>query len=226
MEQQEQNIKNKKKRSLMIGAAVTVVLAALLIGLTYAWFFHQSDIATMVSIAPPSEISIRGPHGKTLTALDLSYTDNVRVGEKVTVQRVISVSTDAKEFQLEIAHTTNSKDLTFKLYKANESENGTIADGGYAYTLDKDNPVKGRYINLAGNSGNYKYATTEKHNDNYGSYSNVQAHAEPLYWLADAYTKSTDEIEKNSLIYYVLEISWTETAEKETDIFYVLAKNS
>lgn len=227
MEQQEQKIKNKRKKSLIVLASVTAVLAVLWIGLTYAWFVHQSDIATMVSIAPPSEIAIRGPHGKTLTALDLSYTDTVREGDRVTIQRVISVSTgaDVTGFQLEIAHTTNSKDLTFRLYKANESADGTIADGGYQYTFNPDDPVSGSYINLEKTSDGYHYANKTKHTENYGNDADVQAHAEPLYWLADSYTKTQDERTNNSLIYCVLEISWTETAEKETDIFYVLAKS-
>ena len=51
---------------------------------------------------------------------------------------------------------------------------------------------------------------------------------EPAYWLADGeldaagYQESNPEQE--TLTYYVLEITWTETT-KETDIFYLLAKN-
>lgn len=225
MEQQEQKNNRKRKRALIGLATITAIVAALLIGLTYAWFFHQSDIATMVSIAPPSEIAIRGPHGNTLTALDLSYTDTERNGDKVTIQRVISVSTKAKEFQLEIAHTSNSKELTFNLYKAQETNKGSIStDSGYKYSYDRT-PVTGNYINQEVKNSDYKYATNAKHRDNYEDYNNVQAHAEPLYWLAAPYTKTEAEQSGNELIYYVLEISWTETDEKETDIFYVMAQN-
>ena len=49
------------KRRLIISAAATAVVLALVIGLSYAWFFNQSNIATLISIAPPSPIAIKGP---------------------------------------------------------------------------------------------------------------------------------------------------------------------
>lgn len=225
MEQQER--KKQKKRSLIIAAAGAAVAVLLLIGLTGAWFFQRQDIATMVSIAPPSDIAIRGAHGKTLTALDMSYTDADRdASKKVTIRRVISVSTAADKFQLEIAHTTNSENLTFTLYPATEATDGTIVDGEYKYKFAADKKVNGHYINQKDISNSYKYADDSRHKDNYEDYKDVQAHAEPLYWLADTYTKTEAErADTNGFIYYVLEISWTETEEKETDIFYVLAQN-
>ena len=230
-------------------AAVAVVLA-LIIGLTYAWFFNQSNIATLVTVAPPTQIAIRGANGQELSELDLSYTDSdVTTDEDgnkhVTIQRVISVKNEGEEHKLEIVHTTNMKGLTFTLYPAtavdstteNTAGTGgtTVTDSGFSYTYNRDNAVKGRYINSSTpeSSNGYKYANDTYHTNNYDSYKKVQAHAEPLYWIVDELQKATRASDTDSdaseqtecLTYYILEISWTET-DKETDIFYVLAQNA
>ena len=143
------------KRRLIISAAATAVVLALVIGLSYAWFFNQSNIATLISIAPPSPIAIKGPHGQSLTSLDLTYTDADKdENQKVTIRRVISIENGGGDHKIEIVHTTNLKGLTFQLYKASEVQNanasdGTISEGGYTYKYDTTNPIKGSYINAA-----------------------------------------------------------------------------
>ena len=75
---------------------------------------------------------------------------------------------------------------------------------------------------------------SEKHSQNYQEYQQVQAHAEPAYWLAkdtQDFDKTgsepfTDKNETYYRNYYVCEVTWTETKEKETDIFYILAKGA
>ena len=70
-------------------------------------------------------------------------------------------------------------------------------------------------------------AADSRHDFNYSNYQNVQSHAEPLYWLE---TEPTVVTTKNAdglyLQNYVITISWIETGStKETDLFYILAKN-
>lgn len=244
-DEREKQKKTSRIRLLRSIAAVVVALT-LIIGLTRAWFINRNNIATLVQIAPPSTIVIGGPHGNALTSIDLSYTDNDKdPNNKVTIRRVISVKSDSKQHQLEIAHTTNMKGLTFQLYKAMEVSDGnssqgnqSIAEGGYIYTYTPK-AVDGKYINreeiTTDNDQSYKYATNAKHHENYGDYNNVQAHAEPLYWLSNELDadKENDSAENSGtaesqesqyLTYYVLEISWTETT-KETDMFYLMARN-
>ena len=238
------------KRRLIISAAATAVVLALVIGLSYAWFFNQSNIATLISIAPPSPIAIKGPHGQSLTSLDLTYTDADKdENQKVTIRRVISIENGGGNHKIEIVHTTNLKGLTFQLYKASEVQNanasdGTISEGGYTYKYDTTNPIKGSYINAALETTDYKSAVknsaeNSKHSKNYGEYTLVQKHAEPIYWITDSALEADSTIvdatdsassgvsteAKKHRTYYVLEISWTETT-KETDIFYVLAKDN
>lgn len=236
--------KQTGRTALLRSVAAVAVVLALIIGLTYAWFFNQSNIATLVTVAPPTQIAIRGANGQELTELDLSYTDSDVTTDKdgnkqVTIRRVISVKNEGEEHKLEIVHTTNMKGLTFTLYPATEKASGaggtTVTDGGYSYTYDPDDAVQGSYINPSApeSSNGYKYADKTYHTNNYDSYENVQAHAEPLYWLVAEPQKATGTSDTDSdaseqtecLTYYILQISWTET-DKETDIFYVLAQNA
>ena len=97
------------------------------------------------------------------------------------------------------------------------------------------------YINKIDSTSEYLYADQTYHGINYGNYDNVQAHAEPIYWLAGAKANNysldsdssnrveiTDENETKTEYhhtYFVCEISWTETT-KETDLFYIFAENA
>ena len=86
--------------------------------------------------------------------------------------------------------------MTFQLYKASEVQNanasdGTISEGGYTYKYDTTNPIKGSYINAALETTDYKSAVknsaeNSKHSKNYGKYTSVQKHAEPIYWITDS----------------------------------------
>lgn len=234
---QKKQQEKKDKAKLIRSFAITIAILAV-VGLTYAWYNQQTDITTLVNVASPSIISIRGAHGDSMTELNLSYTDDEKDGNTVTIHRVISVSSDEDKHYLEIAHTTNLKGLTFKLYKATESVGGNteeiqenVSDSGYVYSYDENNSIVGGYLNLTPtNGGNYKEATKAYHSENYEEYNAVQAHAEPLYWRTTAAQNAVENKKNNNvtskyLTYYVLEITWTETT-KETDLFYVLAQNA
>lgn len=224
--------KTQTKKKLIISIIAILAAAALIAGLTYAWFYNETDMATLMEISPPSNISILGPNGSEMTSLDLNYTAaNKDSSGKVTVRRVICVQSDANavhHYNLEIVHTTNLKGLTFNLYPTSESGTQTVTDGGYSYKYNTDT-ISGRYINQNGTTSDYRYANNTQHSTNYKEYNNVQSHAEPLYWLVnepqEPATNETVTIEDTTYnrTYYVCEVTWTETT-KETDIFYILAK--
>lgn len=229
------NRKISGKKKLYYCIATLLVVTVLIAGFSYAWFYNKTDMATLVEIKPPSDISILGPGGKEITSLDLNYTDANKSGDRVTIRRVICVQSgeSIKNYKLEIVHTTNLKCLSFNLYQVSENGTESITDGDYSYKYNSgdQNKISGSYINLQNyeTTSDYKYATDKIHTQNYGSYSKVQKHAEPLYWLTNkGLTPSlTDTVtikeENYNRTYYVCEISWTETT-KETDIFYILAK--
>lgn len=231
--QDKQTKKTVNRKKLYYSIAALVVVAVLLVGFSFAWFFNKTDMATLMPIKEPSNITILGPNGSELTSLDLNYTAADKNGNTVTVRRVICVQSAADKFKLEIAHTTNLKGLTFKLYPVSSNGTDSVTDSGYTYSYNAANPIEGTYINLD-HEKDYKYANTSKHNNNYGDYQSVQTHAEPLYWLTSQplnADKSTVENQvtidgvQNHRTYYVCEVTWTETT-KETDIFYILAQTA
>ena len=233
-------IKSRVGKKKILRSGMTLLMAAfLLIGFTYAWFINRNDIATLMDIREPAKISILGPDGQPLETLDLSYNPNDKVDGNVTIKKVFCVQS-ATPYQLEIAHTTNMRGLKFTLYPATMVDGGSkteVKDGGISFYYD-NTAINGRYINSKEAANDYNYANGTKHAQNYskdnGTYNNVQAHAEPLYWLASETQKVGEDKSVETVTidgtkyfrnYYVCEITWTET-EKETDIFYILAQEA
>lgn len=96
---------------------------------------------------------------------------------------------------LQLAHTTNLP-LTYEIYTASE------------WAVKKD-LIK-------------KPDAPEKqyHEKTYGTYTNVQKNAEPLYWLAECTANATTGID-----YYVLVVNWSDTnvTNKDTEMIYISA---
>lgn len=238
-EKYEAKKRHIERKALMRLTIVALVVLLLVLGLSRAWFVNQNNITTLMQVTEPSPIAIRGPHGEALSALDMSYTDDDKHGDTVTIRRVVSVSSNEEKHKMEIVHTTNLKGLTFKVYAAQENAAGSnsvnaagsnsVNAGNYTYTYNADKPIAGTYINEGSSTADYKYADNSKHAFNFDQYGNVQAHAEPIYWLANesqtGRDADNDSVASEYLNYYVIEISWTETT-KETDIFYLLVKNA
>ena len=208
-----------------------------IVSLTYAWFAHNEKIATLMEITPPDNITILGPNAKELERLDLSYTSaDVKeeeiggvVTKKVTLNRIICVQSSARKHRLEIVHTTNMKNLTFELHHVTNTIGDMVTDGtksGNSMTVDYDTtPILGSYLNVVKEEDFHRYADNTQHPQNYGTYDNVQIHAEPVYWLMkDVYSVPDNQEPVDGVYntYYVLTISWTEDT-KETDMFYILA---
>lgn len=219
--------KKKKFRYTLFSTILVLILFAALVG---AWFYYQSDMGTLLAIKEPSDISILGPDGAEMSSIDLNYTEGEKTGDQVTVKRVFCVQTSAAKHRLEIAHTTNLKGLTFNIYKVSDNGTEIVTDEGHTYKYDKT-AIAGSYLNLDKTDSDYKYANDTYHNKNYEGINNkqVQMHAEPVYWLASQPldTNKTNSMKNGKTYrkYYVCEVSWTETTkEKETDIFYILAK--
>ena len=224
--EEKQNSKGRQQRrlALIVGAVCIVV-----VGITGAWLVNRANIATLFTVSKPSTIAVKGPNGEEMAQLDLSYTDADKdENGKVTIKRVVSVVSDQPEHKIEIAHTTNLKGLSFEVHKANVTKDSTTGQYTYNYNEASDK-ISGEYLNQDKDKSknSYNYADNSRHDSNYSDYQKVQSHAEPLYWLETGATevtaKNTDGLYFQN---YVITISWIETGStKETDLFYVLAKN-
>lgn len=228
MKQESKTTMKKMWRSMGIVFIALVAIASL----TYAWFVRNEKIVTLIEVTQPDSVTILGPNAKEMERLDLSYTSEDIItdesGKKVVLNRIICVQSTAMQHRLEIIHTTNMKGLTFTLYPVTNTGDKTVTDGdksGNSMTVsyDSNNMIQGSYLNVEKESEGHKYANQAQHVQNYGDYSKVQTHAEPVYWLTDSLNASGQQSGGMYHTYYVLSISWTEDA-KETDVFYILAK--
>lgn len=235
----ETKVSNKTdKKKLYYSIIAILITAALIAGFSYAWFYNKTDMATLMEIKPPSNIAILGPNGKEMTSLELNYTNADKQGNTVTVRRVICVQSEisVNNYELEIVHTTNLKGLTFNLYPVNTKGDHSVTEDESTYNYNINDKISGAYLNQDNSdttAKEYKYANNEKHHLNYGDYSKVQSHAEPLYWKVNdklspdinINNQVTIENKKYNRTFYVCEVTWTETT-KETDIFYILAQTA
>ena len=219
--------KNRMKMTVVMMYILATLLVA--IGISLAWLVHKNSMITLAPVIRPGNISITGPNGTAIESLDLSYTDDcvstdANGNKRVTVTRDICVKSTEDYYELEIAHTTNMKGLKFALYLA--SDQNTSLEGTYLNIANKINDQNGTY--------NYHYADNTKHEKNFGEYVSVQKHAEPVYWKVNsALSSNKNQIIKESLAgeditYYLtdyrLSVTWIEE-NKETDMFYILARN-
>jgi hypothetical protein len=120
------------------------------------------------------------------------------IGEAKEMPFRIVTKKNAK-YILQLAHTTNLP-LTYEIYTADE-------------WAKKTTPIK-----------EANAQEKQHHAETYGTYTNVQINAEPLYWLSNRTANATTGID-----YYVLVVNWKSgtTAEsvinKDTEMVYLSA---
>lgn len=229
-------MKNKSKvRWLVISS---IVLLAILVGGSYAWFMQDASMATLLSIAKPDTITISDPDGSDMTELDLDYREGTEDKKDpdgtIHIFRPLCIKSTSPIHQLEIVHTTNLQSLKFNIYPVTKNND--------TFEFDKNVSVSGGYVNK-NESGLAKVETLE----NYANTNEVaDIHAYPLYWVFVNCVKKDQEYNGNCqrvtsypkeefdvvtktektfyYTYYYLEISWKEET-KETDLFYIMARN-
>lgn len=213
----------------------SIVLAVFLAGVTYAWFRQDAAMTTLLSIEKPDTITITEADGTEMTELDLDYREDTDIKDsegRIHIFRPVCIKSTYPDHQLEIVHTTNLSSLEFNIYPVKKEA-----------VFDKEHPgtaLTGSYVNSTGE--NEKKAKEDKL-ENYTDGDTVNSYAYPLYWLAQCcsneskagycqvpsteqteYDVFTDSEKTFYYTYYYLEISWMEET-KETDLFYVMARN-
>lgn len=159
--------------------------------------------------------------------LEIAHTTNLQ-GLQFKIYPATPVTGNQTEQQAEDAATTNNSK--------------TVEENGKTYSYNESSLLTGDYINatVTPAPSAYAEANSDYHSNNYGSYPTgsanpagaVQKHAEALYWLIDSVSvddshqiyKDSNMLPKEYEYYYVCEITWTETANKETDLFYIMTK--
>ena len=223
---------DKKKWSTKKTWAVTAIamaLLALLIVPVFGWMYMERSMETMTKINIPYALKLGAGNTRPIQELELSNIDVSGEQKYKDIVFCVYSSQENREYDLQLAHTSNIG-FTYNIYHAAKDENGSVNYLKENYSQGAE--LKGRYLNKQADS---KYATYEFHEKTYGSYSNVQKSAEPLYWKTtekqtlNKTTSAITTIDKDTYYYvdyYILRISWDDTVQnnKETDIIYIMAK--
>lgn len=235
------NTENKKKNRKLILSGAALVISALLLVVSYGWFYIQREMTTTAWIKAPIVLDIRAGNDQDIKYLDMG---NIEVGEgkdgsKDYVFCVYGKPVD--NYSLQLAYTTNIA-FHYDVYRADLVEDGlgtvVFESPKNKATFKKDEaPV---ISGLSMNEINGKGESPTKYQSHALSYgdekkanivdkSKVQDNNEPLYFLAEengVKVMRPRNIIKNEYFidYYVIHVSWKAGEvheDKETDIVYL-----
>ena len=210
-------------RGPILAALAVIAVVLIIAALTLSWFLTNNSLSTVAKVDSPAELKITVPGESAATQLDLTNdADYDKVDEKGNVcrRRAFSVDSGGKAFELQVANTTNIKDLSVKIYRATVNSPSAAGDvQGSGYSWSKGDEVTG-FTDIY--SGEAKTKT-------FGNYSNIQTNAVPKYrWkrFEVAELDKKTESEAASVTNFIIEGSWPkDTNYKETDVAYLIAKS-
>lgn len=210
-------------RGPILAALAVIAVVLIIAALTLSWFLTNNSLSTVAKVDSPAELKITVPGESAATQLDLTNDadyDEVDKDGKVYRRRAFSVDSGGKAFELQVANTTNIKDLSVKIYRAtvNKDPNAAGDVKGDGYSWNKGDEVKDfTSIDVAAGKS-----------QTFNAYENVQTNAVPNYrWKRF----EVDDLDKNgnaaaSATNFIIECSWPkDTNYKETDVAYLIAKS-
>ncbi|MBO4216905.1 MAG: hypothetical protein J5940_03065 [Clostridia bacterium] len=210
-------------------AAVSLLISVILGSTVYSWYFYQRQVAASAEIDSPMSIYINAAHKEDIIYLDMA---GINMEEGDHKDFVFAVQGEyIRAFKLQLAYTTNNQ-LTFEIYEASESSGaGGLVEfeapsgGTYSYNMIGASPLSLVYKNAQ--AGNL-LANDTLHAQTYGSYDNVETHAEPIYCqtASSVSVRNRDGVRFHN--FFILRVIWPEgkTNDKETDLLYISAKAS
>ena len=238
------NTDDKKKRIKLILSGAALVISALLLVISYAWFYTQKEMSTAAWIKTPIVLDIRAGNDQNIQYLDMGDIE-VGEGEDGSKDYVFCVyGKPVDNYSLQLAYTTNIA-FHYDVYRADLAGDGS---GGVTF----ESPNNKATFNIVGGSvisglsmneikaNNESPAKYQSHALSYGDEkkqnivesTKVQANNEPLYFLAEENgvkvmkPRNISKDNKDFLDYYVIRVSWKAGEvheDKETDIVYLTA---
>lgn len=209
-------------RGPILAALAVIAVVLVVAALTFSWFLTNNSLSTVAKVDSPAELKITVPGESAATQLDLTNDadyDKVAKDGRVYRSRAFSVDSGGNAFELQVANTTNIKDLSVKIYrvKVNDpSASGDVTGNGYSWSKgDEVTDFMPIDADIA------KSQTL-------GDYGNIQANALPDYrWkrfeVADLDMSGN---EAASATNFIIECSWPQEGNyKETDVAYLIAKS-
>lgn len=198
-------------RGPILAALAVIAVVLIIAALTLSWFLTNNSLSTVAKVDSPAELKITVPGESAATQLDLTNdADYDRVDDgRVYRRRAFSVDSGGKAFELQVANTTNIKDLSVKIYRAtvnDPSADGDVKGDGYSWSKGAEVTDFTPIDDSKGKS------------ETFGDYKNVQTNAVPKYrWK---------QFEAASVTNFIIECSWPQADNyKETDVVYLIAKS-
>lgn len=243
------NTDNKKKSRKLILSCAALVVSALLLAVSYAWFYTQREMTTAAWIKAPIVLDIRAGNNQDIKYLDMG---DIEVGEGTDGSKDYVFCVYGKpvdNYSLQLAYTTNIA-FHYDVYRADLVKEGS----GEVVFESPDNKV---VFESPGNKAVFKTAGSpvisglsmneirtrrespekyQSHDLSYGdekkenivAKEKVQGSNEPLYFLAKengVHVMKPRNIEQGEFVdYYVIRVSWKAGEvheDKETDIVYL-----
>ena len=200
-------------RGPILAALAVIAVVLIIAALTLSWFLTNNSLSTVAKVDSPAELKITVPGESAATQLDLTndadYDKVSEDGKVVYRSRAFSVDSGGKEFELQVANTTNIKDLSVKIYRATVNDPSAAGDAkGDGYSWSKGAEVTD-FTPIDDGKGK---------SETFGDYKNVQTNAVPKYrWK---------QFEAASVTNFIIECSWPQADNyKETDVVYLIAKS-
>ena len=198
-------------RGPILAALAVIAVVLIIAALTLSWFLANNSLSTVAKVDSPAELKITVPGESAATQLDLTNDadyDKPAADGRV-YRRAFSVDSGGKEFELQVANTTNTKNLSVKIYRATvnkPSADGDVKGDGYSWSKGAEVTDFTPIDDSKGKS------------ETFGDYKNVQTNAVPKYrWK---------QFEAASVTNFIIECSWPQADNyKETDVVYLIAKS-
>lgn len=210
-------------RGPILAALAVIAVVLIIAALTLSWFLTNNSLSTVAKVDSPAELKITVPGESAATQLDLTndadYDKVSEDGKVVYRSRAFSVDSDGKAFELQVANTTNIKDLSVKIYRVavnDPSASGDVTGNGYSWS-------KGAEV-----TGFTPIDADIAKSQTFGDYGSIQANALPSYRWKRFEVADLDKngSEAASATNFIIECSWPQEGNyKETDVAYLIAKS-
>lgn len=237
------NTDDKKKKRKLILSGAALVISALLLAISYAWFCTQREMTTAAWIKAPIVLDIRAGNNQDIKYLDMG---DIEVGESQSGSKDYVFCVYGKpvdNYSLQLAYTTNIA-FHYDVYRADLKADGSgkvtfeSPDNRATFNIVGNPVISGLSMNeiKANKESPAKYQSHalsygDEKKENIVAGTKVQANNEPLYFLAEEngikVMRPRNIIDgKEFLDYYVIRVSWKAGEvheDKETDIVYLTA---
>ena len=238
------NSKYKKQKRRLILSGAALVISALLLAISYAWFCTQREMTTAAWIKAPIVLDIRAGNNQDIKYLDMG---DIEVGEGKSGSKDYVFCVYGKpvdNYSLQLAYTTNIA-FHYDVYRADLKADGSgkvtfeSPDNKATFDIVGEPVISGLSMNeiKANKESPAKYQSHalsygDEKKENIVASSKVQANNEPLYFLAEEHgikvmrPRNIIDDGKAFLDYYVIHVSWKKGEvheDKETDIVYLTA---